>query len=164
MFVISVKDNEMLPFSIGRQGENEARKVEFDFSSWREYGNGNVYLAVQRPEGEPYPVDVEVDGDIATWVVTSIDTAYDGTGEAQLFYVVNDVTVKSQTYPIRILPSVIPSDNPPDPYENWLEEMIDVKDTAVQSAQDASEYAEQARQYATAVYTDTGDGDIVITR
>ena len=53
--MIVVKADHLSSLTLGRQGENLARKVVFDLSDWSaEYGAGTAELIVQRP-GENTP-------------------------------------------------------------------------------------------------------------
>lgn len=166
---------------LGRQGENAVTEFTFDASAWvAEYGTGTLSLAAQRyGDPEPYPVPLEG----GTWLVSAADTAIEGYGEAQLRFVVGEQVKKSVIYPTLTLPSIEATAPPPDPYETWFDEIIDAKDQAEQAVVDAraqvalaadevakaKDYAEDAAASAQAaasvfVFTDTGDGDIVITR
>lgn len=111
---------------LGRQGENEARRIAFDISAMvAEYGEGIVTLTHKRPrDGEAYPVVLDVDGTTATWTVTSADTAQSGSGEAQLTYTVGGVIAKSVIYGTRVSPSITVGEDVPDPYVEWFERII----------------------------------------
>lgn len=74
--------------NLGRQGENLARKIEIDFSDWKEqFGDGTISLIAQRcVDDAPYPVAIKVEGTKAIWPVTNADTAFVGTGKCELRY------------------------------------------------------------------------------
>lgn len=58
---------------IGKQGENNARRVKFDIRSWMdEFGSGSPQLIVQMPDSPgPYPVDCAIENGYAVWTVTN---------------------------------------------------------------------------------------------
>lgn len=132
------------PLYIGREGENNARKVVFDLSHWRAvYGPGTVQLLVQRTgEATPYPAALTVDGNRAFWTITAADTAIPGSmGKAELRYTVNDVLVKSETWTTIVLDALgEPSETPPEPQKGWLDQVL----AAGASAQEAAKRAENA--------------------
>lgn len=74
--MIYIKAAPGVPFSIGRQGEHKVRTVVFDLSDWvKTLGNGRAEILFQRPgDSAPYPVPVEQDGGLVTWLVTKTDT------------------------------------------------------------------------------------------
>lgn len=84
---------------IGKQGENAAKRIDFDLSPFAQYGNGTVQLLHQRSgDNVPYIVDVEQNGRTATWTVSDDDTAFSGYGRAQLNYYVGEVLAKSVVF------------------------------------------------------------------
>lgn len=114
---------------VGRRGENEATEVVFEFTEWiSEFGNGVITLLVKRPEEtNPYPVVLSVANDKATWTVSSTDTAYEGIGLAEFVYTVGTKIVKSIVFKMNVLPDIgVPSETPPDPYETWVDTLVDL--------------------------------------
>ncbi len=145
MLVTRIKVDEALPefFTLGRQGENGVRQICFDVSAWlAEYGDGAVALLAQRTgDDAPYPVTLTAADGEATWTVNSADTAYSGTGRAELRLTADGVLKKSKIYGTVVDAALAPpSAEPPDPYDTWLDDMMDI---AVR-AEDAAERAEDA--------------------
>ena len=128
------------PIELGRRGENLAVKVEFDYSAWiTEFGEGEFRLYNMRSaDTEGYPVTVDIVGTTATWNITSADTAYEGIGECQVSYVVDEVIKKSAIYRTRVLPSISESETPPEPLQPWV-------DFVTQAVADVDEDATNAR-------------------
>lgn len=140
---------------IGNEGENVAKTVEFDYSSYaEEFGEGTAYLWYIRPnDGYEYPIRMEAENDIATWNVSALDTRYEGDGQVQLIYVVNNVVKKkSKVFTVKVMNSIDPAEEtPPDPYQSWFDEIIEASESAMESATTATsakEDAESARDEA----------------
>ncbi len=115
------------PLSLGRAGENYVTQILFEKSAWvMEYGAGSFQLIHRRPgDGEALPVAVTAEGGTVTWTVTAADTAYEGSGEAQLLYLVNGKIKKSEVWQTRILRSLSSGETPPEPYEGWVEQVLE---------------------------------------
>lgn len=125
MEVYRVKTGSILP--LGKQGENLARKIQFDLSRWiSNFGPGTVQLLHQRSGDEaPYPVAVEQEGNLAVWTVTSADTAAAGTGRAELQYYVGDALAKSETWMTKVLPALgDASETPPEAQQGWVDQVL----------------------------------------
>ena len=136
MDVYRVKTGSILP--LGKQGENLARKIQFDLSRWiSNFGPGTVQLLHQRSGDEtPYPVAVEREGNLAVWTVTNADTASAGTGRAELQYYVGDTLAKSATWMTKVLPALgDASEMPPDSYQSWVDQVLQAGAAAVEAAE-----------------------------
>jgi len=86
---------------LGICGEFGSRKIEFDISSFAEYGAGSFELLYQRPgDFDPYVAEkTSVTGNTLTWEITADDTAKEGTGAAEIhLYSGDTLLAKSQTY------------------------------------------------------------------
>lgn len=139
---------------IGRRGENEATEVVFDVSALvSTYGDGTAVLLAKRPnDTTAYPVTVEQDGSTVTWTVSDTDTAYQGGGECELFWYVDDTLAKSVVYGTTIGRDIgEATDDPPDAYESWVEQLI---------ALGAEILAHTTKGYS---FTDDGEGNITIS-
>lgn len=142
MDVYRVKTGSILP--LGKQGENLARKIQFDISRWiSTFGPGTVQLLNQRSGDEaPYPVAVEQEGDRAVWTVTSADTAAAGTGRAELQYYVGDALAKSETWMTKVLPALGPaSETPPEAQQGWVDQVLQAGTVATEAAEKAANAA-----------------------
>lgn len=129
------------------RGENLAREVIFNVSSWRaEYGDGTVSLIAQRSgDAAPYPCNITVDGNTAVWSITSADTAHPGYGKCELRYSVGDVLVKSETWHTYTSDAMgTPAPEPPEPAKNWVDTVLKSSSDAKQAATEAAESARQS--------------------
>ena len=125
MNIYHVRHGSILP--LGKQGENMARKIQFDISRWiGTLGPGTVQLLHQRRGDEaPYPVAVEQEGNLAVWTVTNADTAAAGTGRAELQYYVGDALAKSETWMTKVLPALGPAgETPPEAQQGWVDQVL----------------------------------------
>lgn len=142
MNVYRVKTGSILP--LGKQGENLARKIQFDISRWiSTFGPGTVQLLHQRRGDEaPYPVAVEREGNFAVWTVTNADTAAPGTGHAELQYYVGDALAKSETWMTKVLPALgDASETPPEAQQGWVDQVLQAGTVATEAADRAEEAA-----------------------
>ena len=142
MNVYRVKTGSILP--LGKQGENLARKIQFDISRWiGSFGPGTVQLLHQRSGDEaPYPVAVEQEGDCAVWTVTNADTAVPGTGSTELQYYVGDTLVKSETWMTKVFPALGPaSETPPEAQQGWVDQVLQAGAAAAEAAEKAENAA-----------------------
>lgn len=122
---VDASSEQVQLLEIGYQGENEVTQVCFDISAWQEaFGGGECTIYVKRKgDAEPYFVELPIDGNIATWKVSSTDTANKGNGSAQLNYYVASVLKRTRIYPMKVAKSLVDVGEIPDPYNDWLEEI-----------------------------------------
>ena len=140
---------------LGKRGENLATQIQFPVvEQWTEqFGEGRFELAYQRPtEDAPYPCIVDVEDGNVLWNITDVELAIPGTGRAELFYIVDEAIAISVQFICRIADSLA-SGTPPEPWENWLEEIL----SAASDAEDARDDAESARDEAVQAKTDAVD-------
>lgn len=161
-----------LTLDLGVAGENEAQAIRFNVSCWQaSFGAGSVSLLVCRPgEKEPYPVTLTVEDGVASWVVSSLDTAIAGIGQAELMYLVGNAVVKSRIYQTYVAPSLDGS-NPSDPTVDPWAQYVATVTKAAGEAQEAAQKAQDALTHqptikdgtwwlwdaAEGIYKDTGD-------
>lgn len=153
------------------QNEDNVTKFEFDFSEWvSKYGNGSFFIKHQRyGDTEPYVVeDVVIEDNIATWTVNDVDTAVNGVGEAELNFVGEDFHKKSDRFSTITDKALDSSGEVPEPTEDWLVRMAEIRDEAVEaadnaelSAQDAEDAAERAAE---ALIFEYSNGRLTIRR
>lgn len=144
------------PLLIGYAGENNIDAVDFDFSAWvTAYGEGEIYLEIMRAKDTaPYLAILAVDGTVARWTISDVDTAKHGPGVAQLVYQPTGATKKSAIYKFFVVKSLTEpgGDDPWGPIIERMEEILaEVQEQAAaadQSAQDASGSAEDAEAWA----------------
>ena len=151
--MISVNDTKQLIY-LGIQGETEARTVEFDFGDWVEtYGVGTLMLYNQRNgEDMVYPVPLEVENNVATWIISELDVALSGFGLCQLKYKVNDTVVKSATFRTSVDYAIGSINEPDGPYDDILDE-IDERLT------EANELVDEAVETVSAITNLTVDAE-----
>ena len=168
---------------IGYTGENMAEKFSFDFSNWvKSYGQGEILLALKRPNDTvPYPVNLEVKDNVATWTVTSTDVAFEGSGIAEIVYKVGEIVKKSAKFKLYIENSLADATGVPESGDTWLDLMTkkvlegqgfatDSKKSAVESENFATlskEYADKAEQNAGQsgyMFFELKDGHLIMQR
>lgn len=146
--VVSLKDSRPL-VKIGWTGENDARGIVWDISTWQTiYGEGICTLLNQREQDTaPYPCPVTIDGKFAIWKVTDADLGTGGNGKCQLIYQVSEeVVAKSPVYKTlaeRSLGGVTIVETP-----DWVLQVIQAGADAVDAAERAEESAESAAESA----------------
>lgn len=139
---------------LGKRGENLARCVVFDISSWvTTYGEGTAHLLHQRNgDKTPYPCVIKVKGDKVRWPLTEVDMAVAGRGKAELQYFVGDTRVKSEIWATRTkqtLNNAGPA--PEEPAENWLNTMLELGTETKENAQAVEEAAQEVAAIAESV-------------
>lgn len=123
----TVEVNKLFSLDIGYVGENNATEVAFDFTSWaEEYGSGSPVLRFKRNlDEEAYPVTLDVEEEnLAVWTVSNTDLFYKGQAEGQLQFVVDDVVKKSRIFSVMVSDSLIPTEDAPDPYDDWMDDLV----------------------------------------
>ena len=114
--------------SLGRQGENLARRIAFKLPSNWDMSDpaASVQLVVQRAgESAAYPVMLSCEDGVYYWDVTATDTGRDGYGLCELRYLLGDVLAKSMTWLTNVAESI--SDDltePPDAAQNYLSQVM----------------------------------------
>lgn len=134
---------------IGKAGENLATRVDFSgfYNECKNaYGEGYMALTVEPAEDAGgYPVAL-TDG--VYWDVTSADLAVNGTGHAELTYIVGDVVKKSLRWTTVVLSSLIASETPPERWEDYITKVHRFAGEAYLSAEAAHESAVNAAESA----------------
>lgn len=140
--LVSLKDSRPL-VKIGWTGENDARGIVWDISTWQAlYGDGTCTLFNQREQDTaPYPCPVTIDGKFAVWQVADADLGSGGNGKCQLIYQVGkEVVAKSPVYRTLASKSLGDGTEPPEGTSEWIMQILQ----AGQDAMDAAERAEEA--------------------
>jgi len=137
---------------LGKQGENLATQIQFPYAEkWAElYGNGVFQLIFQRPtETDPYACVVTIDGENVCWDITNTEVAIPGTGRVELCYFVGSTLAISLSWITKSIASLTDvGDTPPEPWESWVEDVLQAGSEAQSSAEEARGYAEDAEGYA----------------
>lgn len=138
---------------LGRQGENLARKIQFNISDWRTmFGPGKVALIHKRNGDEvAYPVELRAEEAAAYWDVKRADVEIAGNGKCELSYYVNDVIAKSVTYTTVVQASMNDEIGyEPSALPNWVDTIYAAVAESEKAAQAATEAAEAANEAAEA--------------
>ena len=105
MKIIQVQMSYIGKIVLGRQGEGNAVRVQFDLSQWIAlYGKGTPAL-IHKRNGDmvAYPVELKVEGAVAYWDVQSVDTEKPGIGKCELSYNTEKSSVKSAVYQTEVI-------------------------------------------------------------
>lgn len=135
-----------LPIPIGKQGENKVTTVKFPVGNWKDiYGTGTFQLVNSRPnENTPYLCSIDTDDDFVYWVIQQADVANVGKGKCQLSYIAGDAIAKSLIYQTLVIESINGSGDPPAPYEDWIQ-------TLIETAEGVHEDEELSEAFATGI-------------
>lgn len=144
--IVSVSNINQFGFVI--HGENLAEQFGFDFTEWVEaYGAGTISMRLRRNgDANPYPVILTTEGNIAIWSPTETDTARSGLAKAQLIYTAGETIAKTLVFGVRVAPSLGPTTDPPEPFEDWLDQLTDLAAETQQNAEDAAQSATDANE------------------
>ena len=137
---------------LGRQGENLARTVDIDVSAMLDaYPDAAVGLIFQRAgETELYIGATSLEDNILSWPITAAVTANAGRGKIEVRAMLGQVIVKSVTAPTRVDISLSGAGSPPDPEDDWINDVMQAASDAEKSADNAEKSAESASASAAA--------------
>ena len=142
---------------LGKKGENLATQVAFHvLKEWKElYGEGQFALIHQRNgDTQPYAVALTDDEENVLWPVTNTDVNKVGLGKCELQYYVTDelenqILAKSMTFITKVVDCLDDAgETPPEPWETWIEQVLEAGADALQGASEAAASAEEASGYA----------------
>lgn len=113
--------------NIGRVGEHITQFVVFDFTAWKkEFGQGTIFLLHKRSQDSvAYPISLNVDDAFATWTITSSDTQFEGVGECELVYIIDNRIAKSKIWKTINERSLDGSGDVPEPWQPWVDEILE---------------------------------------
>lgn len=134
---------------LGRQGENLARTVEIDVGAMLEaYPGASIGLVFQRAgETELYIGATTLGGTVLSWPISAAVTANAGRGKIEVRAMLGDVLAKSVTASTQVDASLSGAGStPPDPEEDWIDDVLQAASEAKQSAASAADSAQQAEQ------------------
>lgn len=136
--------NCLQPIFLGNQGENLARTLEFDVSSWLgQYPGAGIVMLVQRPEEDtPYIAVTQVENGVLRWTPTNADTAIAGTGKIMLRLILGEKVRKSAICTAFVAKSLDEPGDAPDPAQAWVDQVIDAANKAEEGAMAALEELE----------------------
>jgi len=145
-----IYDIKCLPLIyLGRQGENLARTVEIDVGAMLDaYPGASIGLVFQRAgETELYIGATTLGGTVLSWPISAAVTANAGRGKIEVRAMLGDVLAKSVTAPTQVDVSLSGAGStPPDPEEDWIDDVLQAASEAKQSAASAADSAQQAEQ------------------
>lgn len=145
-----IYDIKCLPLIyLGRQGENLARTVEIDVGAMLEaYPGASIGLVFQRAgETELYIGATTLDETVLSWPISAAVTANAGRGKIEVRAMLGDVLAKSVTAPTQVDVSLSGAGStPPDPEEDWIDDVLQAASEAKQSAASAADSAQKAEQ------------------
>lgn len=130
---------------LGRQGENLARTVEIDVSTYLEKWPGaEISLLVKRKnDANPYIADTHIEDGILYWPITAAETEMAGDGKIELRVICGNVLAKSATGNIRVVASMTGIEGEvPEPAQSWVNQVLDANRAAAQFADQAKRSAD----------------------
>ena len=157
-------DQSTTDLFLGRQGENLATQIIFAVPEDLQQYAAFVYV-LRNGDDTAYPAAnvVVADGSI-TWTITSIETLTYGAGEVQIRFVDNETIIKTIVFRSFVSQSIdMDAGDVPDPYETWLDSLVELaaetqqaaraaklsEDNAKTSEDNAKDSEEQAEAWAT---------------
>lgn len=130
---------------LGRPGENEVIEVRFPIKDWIEsLGTSGTFGLVHKRQGDTdvYPCNITWNTDYVSWVVTNSDNAIVGTGKAVLSYYIDNQIRKSKTFDTITMDTIEIPENVPEPYQSWVDALIEATSVDVEAAKQSAEDAE----------------------
>ena len=145
------KISKVIALQIGQNFENLSVTIWFDMAEWmEEFPDANLFALFKRP-GDDYasPVAVLYSADDMElgWQVGTFETSVVGIGYLEIRAVDPNIGLlkKSKVIPCSIETTLDPGDVVPDPYTDWLNQLLSL----ASQAQDDASRAETAAALAT---------------
>ena len=139
MKIIKAKPGDFIV--AGQQGEELARRVEFDVAEWeRLYGPGTVQLLVKRMTDETfYPVAIEQEQGVAIWTVTVPETSVAGKYHTyELRYYAGETLAKAVGGRFSINEAFVGEEGEvPEVHQGWVEQVLEAGANAVSAKNNA---------------------------
>lgn len=135
--VLDITANANALTTIGKVGENQYKRILFPIANWLALYPGATCELVHRraTDGGGYPVlNITTDANYLYWTVESGDCAVAGIGAAEVVIKSGDSIAKSVIYPTQVLPSVVDTEVPPTPWEDYISRIYNYDITSVQVA------------------------------
>ena len=150
---------------LGRVSENLVTQVIFDCGAWVEtYGQGDAEL-IHKRSGDSIGykcLQATQEDEILTWTVTNDDTGYQGLGQLQVRWYVDDALKQSAVYTTETLPSLTASEDEPAEVRSALDLLLQmVENIDVEGA--VEEYMDEHPIEAPVTSVNEQIGDVVIT-
>lgn len=165
IYVSAMKRNQVI--AIGRQMENNYRRITFDVSDFTEEID-SVMLVHQRNRDEaPYIVEQVTGANVLTWTITNTDTAYSGYGDAEIRITFSNGLAKSVVFRTLVVRSITADMTIPEPLQSWYDAMIDYIDehsvSPEQIEQAVADYLDEHPVSAPVTSVNGLIGDVVLT-
>ena len=113
---------------LGRQMENNYRAITFDLSGFGVEVVRAMIVHQRKLDTAPYVVTSVAGQDSITWTVTNTDTAFAGSGEAEIRIEFADGLAKTVVFQTVVIPSITADTEIPEPLQSWYDAMIDYID------------------------------------
>ena len=146
--------------NLGYVGDNESFAISFDLSQ----------LVARFPEVQPYIIVSNVAGEtyiasnttwknsIFTWVITSIETASEGTLRVQLKCETPDgVVAMSRIFKTQVFPSLEASDQTPEAFQSWLDNLTELATETREYVAESNENVESSYENAKSAANSASD-------
>lgn len=138
---------------IGRYCENEYRRIIFDVASvLGQYPDATFTVLNQRAtDTAAYPVpasQIAVDGTDLGWTLKAADLAYTGEGSCEVIAYSGETVAKSMVYTVRVRETLDEGIEPPEPWEDYLDDLSAIADRAETAESGAEENALKSEGYA----------------
>ena len=114
--------------ALGRQMENNYRAITFDLSGFGVEVVRAMIVHQRKLDTAPYIVTSVTGQDSITWTVTNTDTAFAGSGEAEIRIEFADGLAKTVVFQTVVIPSITADTEIPEPLQSWYDAMIDYID------------------------------------
>ena len=119
---INLDDISTETLDIGFVGEANHVEIAIHCAGFfKEYPDATAMMTVAPPVGEMYPVQLDRDDQALIWEISEGDLAYAGAGTYQLTFTEDEEIIKTVYGSYSVAPSLVPTGDPPDPIENWIE-------------------------------------------
>lgn len=140
--------NDEMKIILGRLGENNALMVMFPVEDMiASFGQGTFMVMAQRNiDDAPYPVATTNDGRYVYWSTSNSDLSSVGEGKVQLTMMVGGSIVKTKIWKTLCLPSLDESPEVPEPYESWVNQIIEASGSVQTYAEQAGNNADRAEE------------------
>jgi len=114
-------DLKNVTLNLGFVGENlHTRQIIDCKKMFDQYPQASVSMTVTPPEGEPYPGQIERDGDLVIWDVRDCDLAAEGDGEIQIVFTQEPHIARSINVRTHICRSQQSTGSVPSGYEDFI--------------------------------------------
>lgn len=114
--------------ALGRQMENNYRAITFDLSGFGVEVVRAMIVHTRKLDTAPYVVTSVTGQNSITWTVTNTDTAFAGSGQAEIRIEFADGLAKTVVFQTVVIPSITADTEIPEPLQSWYDAMIDYID------------------------------------